>query len=388
LAELSAVPTCFTFATAARIVFGQGCSTQIPEELTGMGSRVLLCTGSRPERHAELTARIPLPITFFPVSGEPHVAMVRAAVETGREHRADLVIAVGGGSVIDLAKAAAALLPGGNDPLEHLEVVGRGRPITSSLPCVAVPTTAGTGAEVTANAVLASPEHRVKVSMRSPMMLPRVAVVDPQLTVGCPPSVTAFSGLDALTQCLEPYVSARATPITDALAREGLRRAARGLTRAHADAGDIEARTDMALCSLFGGMSLANAKLGAVHALAGVMGGLVDVPHGLACALLLAPVAEMNVRVLREREPDSASLDRYTEVAKILTGCDEARIEDGLGWIRETVRLLCTRSFADFALAPEDAAHIIPAALRASSMQGNPLVVTAEDLGEVLAEVL
>src|SRR5207245_3337075 len=164
---------------------------------------------------------------------------------TAREHGADVVAAVGGGSVIDLGKAVAMLLGNGGDPLDYLEVIGAGRKITRpSVPLVAVPTTAGTGAEVTANAVLASPAHRVKASLRSPTMLPRVALVDPLLTLGCPPHVTAVSGLDALTQCLEPLVSVRANPVTDGLSREGLRRAGRGLRRAHADGSDTGARTD------------------------------------------------------------------------------------------------------------------------------------------------
>ena len=233
----------------------------------------------------------------FPVAGEPTVELARAGVAAAREHGADVIAAIGGGSVIDLGKAVAMLLANGGDPLDYLEVVGSGQKITRpAAPCVAVPTTAGTGAEVTANAVLAVPEHRLKASLRSPLMIPRVALVDPELTVSCPPAVTAASGLDALTQCLEPFVSVRATPITDGLAREGLRRAATGLRAAHADGGDLAARTDMAMCALLGGMALANAKLGAVHGLAGVIGGTADVPHGMACAALLAPVIEANVR--------------------------------------------------------------------------------------------
>jgi alcohol dehydrogenase class IV len=182
------------------------------------------------------------------------------------------------------------LLGNGGDPLDYVEVVGAGRPITKpAVPCVAVPTTAGTGAEVTANAVLASPEHRVKASLRNRYLIPRVALVDPVLTIGCPPPVTAASGLDALTQCLEPLVLARAQPLTDALAREGLRRAAAGLRRAYADGNHLPARSDMAVCSVLGGMALANAKLGAVHGFAAVIGGLVDAPHGMVCAALLAP---------------------------------------------------------------------------------------------------
>ncbi|MGH3235745.1 MAG: iron-containing alcohol dehydrogenase, partial [Streptosporangiaceae bacterium] len=290
----------FEFATAGRIIAGAGRAAELPEVLAGLGSRVLVCTGANPARHAGLLAGLGLPAAVLEVAAEPTVELARTGVAAAREHGADVVAAIGGGSVIDTGKAIAMLLGNGGDPLDYLEVIGSGRAITRpAVPCVAVPTTAGTGAEVTANAVLASPEHRLKASLRSPLMIPRIALVDPQLTVSCPPPVTAASGLDALTQCLEPLVSSRASPLTDGLASEGLRRAGAGLRAAYADGKDLAARADMATCSLLGGMALANAKLGAVHGLAGVIGGIADVPHGIACATLLAPVIDANVHALR-----------------------------------------------------------------------------------------
>jgi alcohol dehydrogenase class IV len=283
------------------------------------------------------------------------------------------------------------LLGNGGDPLDYLEVVGSGRPITRpAAPCVAVPTTAGTGAEVTANAVLAVPERGLKASLRSPLMLPRVALVDPLLTVSCPPSVTAASGLDALTQCLEPFVSPRATPLTDGLAREGLRRAGAALRAAYADGGDVAARADMALASLLGGMALANAKLGAVHGLAGVIGGTADVPHGVACAAVLAPVIDANVRALRSRPPgaDPDPLDRYTEAARLLTGHPAASVEDGLAWIGETLALLQVPGLAAFGLGPQDFDEIAAKALTSSSMQGNPVALSQDDLKAILVQAL
>jgi alcohol dehydrogenase class IV len=248
-----------------------------------------------------------------------------------------------------------------------------------------VPTTAGTGAEVTANAVLASPAHGLKVSLRSPLMLPRIALVDPLLTVDCPPAVTASSGLDALTQCLEPLVSVHASPLTDGLAREGLRRAGLGLRRAYADGTDIRARTEIALCSLLGGMSLANAKLGAVHGFAGVVGGAFQIPHGTACAALLVPVIEANVRGLRSREPHGPALVRYAEAARLLTGDRSASIEDGTDWIRETVMLLGVPGLGEYGLRAEHAADIVTKAAKSSSMQGNPIILEDEDLHAILA---
>jgi alcohol dehydrogenase class IV len=250
---------------------------------------------------------------------------------------------------------------------------------------VAVPTTAGTGAEVTANAVLAAPEHGRKASLRSESMIPRVALVDPLLTLDCPPSVTAASGLDALTQCLEPYVSLQASVLTDALAVEGLRRAATGLRAAHADGSDVSARTDMALCSLLGGMSLANAKLGAVHGFAGVIGGLVDAPHGAICAALLAAVVEVNVTALRDRDPANPAVERYRIAATLLTGRPEATTEDGVDWIRETVALLGIPGLAELGIRPDMSDDIVAKTGTASSTRGNPIVLTDAELYGVLA---
>ena len=376
----------FEFATAGRVIFGAGRSAGLPGLLAGYGSRVLVCTGASPYRHAALLAGLSLPTVVFPVAGEPTVDLTRAAVAAAREHGADVVAAIGGGSVIDTGKAAAMLLGNGGDPLDYLEVIGSGQAITRpSVPYVAVPTTAGTGAEVTANAVLASPEHRVKASLRAATMLPRAALVDPLLTVSCPAEVTAASGMDALTQCLEPFVSPRASPLSDAMAREGIRRAAAGLRRAYAHGTDLAARADMAVASVAGGMALANAKLGAVHGLAGVLGGTVAVPHGVACAALLAPVIEANVAALRAAgPPDHPALARYAEAASLLTGEPTATIEDGVAWVRQTLALLAIPGLGRFGLVPEQAGGIAAQALRSSSMRGNPVALSEAGLRAIL----
>src|SRR5215472_16985509 len=379
----------FEFATAGTIVAGAGRAAELPGITAGLGSRVLVCTGADPARHGGLLAGLGLPAVAFAVAAEPTVELARAGAAAAREHGADVVAAVGGGSVLDLGKAVAMLLGNGGDPLDYLEVIGSGRKITQpAVPCVAVPTTAGTGAEVTANAVLASPAHGLKASLRSPLMIPRVALVDPELTVSCPPRVTAASGLDALTQCLEPFVCVQANPLTDGLAREGLRRAAAGLRAAYADGSDLEARADMAMCSLLGGIALANAKLGAVHGLAGVIGGTADVPHGMACAALLAPVIEANVRALRSGPAGHPALDRYAEAAQLLTGRPAATIEDGLAWIRETVTLLAVPGLATFGLRPEQAGEVAAKAAKSSSMQGNPVALSDSDLHAIVLQTL
>jgi alcohol dehydrogenase class IV len=376
--------TAFDLALPRKVLFGPGRADELAAILPTLGSRVLLCTGSDPARHRHLLGDVE-PVAVVRVTREPLVDDARSALDEARAAGADSVVAIGGGSVLDLAKAVAVLLGNGTDPLDHLEVVGRGLPIERpAVPYVAVPTTAGTGAEATANAVLAAPEHGRKASIRSPHMLAAVALVDPLLTLQCPPAVTASSGLDALTQCLEPFVSPKANPATDAVAADGLRRGARSLRRAYEHGDDRAAREDMALCSLFGGIALANAKLGAVHGVAGVVGGMVDAPHGAVCAALLAPVVEANVRALRERDPGSPALDRYAAAARLLTSRDAATVEDAVAWLRETVEALQVPPLRDVGLRPARYAEVAEKSARSSSMQGNPVALTADELVAVL----
>ena len=376
--------TTFDLALPRRVLFGPGRVEELPGLLPALGGNVLLCTGRDPSRHRDLVGEID-PVAVVRVAQEPTVDDVRAATVEARRAGAEVVVAIGGGSVLDLGKAVAVLLGNGTDPMDHLEVVGRGVPVARpSVPFVAVPTTAGTGAEATANASLRSPEHGIKASIRSPYMLPAIALVDPRLTLSCPPAVTASSGLDAITQCLEPYVSPQANAATDALAAEGLRRGAQALRRAYHHGDDSHAREEMSLCSLFGGIALANAKLGAVHGLAGVLGGMVNAPHGAVCAALLAPVLEVNVRALREREPGSPALVRYTRVARLLTGREDAAIEDGVAWLRETAAELHVAPLGSVGLRTAQHAEVAEKAARSSSMRGNPIALSGDELREVL----
>jgi alcohol dehydrogenase class IV len=374
----------FDLALPRKVMFGPGRADELAGLLPTLGAKVVLFTGSDPARHRHLLGEVE-PVAVVTVTHEPTVDDARAAIESARTAGADAVVAIGGGSVIDLAKVIAVLLGNGTDPLDHLEIVGRGVPIERpAVPYVAVPTTAGTGAEATANAVLRSPEHGIKASLRSPHMLAAVALVDPLLTLGCPPAVTASSGLDALTQCLEPYVTPKANPATDAVAAQGLRRGARSLRRAYEHGDDREAREDMALCSVFGGVALANAKLGAVHGLAGVVGGMVDAPHGAVCAALLAPVVEANVRALRERDPDAPAVGRYTEVARLLTGDGGASVADAVDWLRTTVSALDVPPLGAVGLQSAQYPEVAEKASRASSMQGNPVRLSEDELVAVL----
>jgi alcohol dehydrogenase class IV len=299
------------------------------------------------------------------------------------------VVACGGGSAIDAGKAVAALLGNGADPLHYLEVVGRGQPIAlPSAPFVAIPTTAGTGSEVTRNAVLSSPEHRVKASLRSPLMLPRAAIVDPDLLVGLPPHVVAASGLDALAQLLEPFVSVRANPLVDALCREGLARSARSLRRAFEGDRSEGVRVDLALASLFGGLALANAGLGAVHGLAAPVGGLFEAPHGSACAALLPAVLRVNLAALSRRRPESPALGRYREIAAILTGRPAAEAQDGVAWVESLALALQVPGLAHWGASASDVPLLVAKARAASSMKGNPVELDEAELAEIVSASL
>ena len=353
---------------------------ELPSLIAEFGERPFVVTGASPARHGRLLGGLPV---GFTVKGEPTIEVVRAGLEGARAQSADVLVAIGGGSVIDTAKAVAALLGNGGDPLDYAEVIGAGRKLTKpSIPLIAVPTTSGTGSEVTANAVVGSTAHGVKVSLRSVHMLPDVALVDPTLVLDCPPHVTASSGLDALTQCIEPLVSSFANPITDGLCREGLKRAGKSLRRAYVDGSDLGARTDMAVCSLMSGMSLANAKLGAVHGLAGPLGGMIGAPHGAICAALLPSVCRVNIAALKARDPASPALARYSEVGQLLTGT--AGAGQAIEWITETVRLLGVPGLSALGLSADRVDEACEKGARASSMKGNPIILTTEELREVV----
>ena len=365
----------FEFATAGRIVFGNGTRRDAAEAARALGTRPLLVTGSRTYGFEGV---------HFEVHGEPTIDIVRAGVAAARAAGCDMVIAVGGGSVIDAGKAIAAMLANPGDVLEYLEVVGQGRPLSNPCaPCIAIPTTAGTGSEVTRNAVLASPEHKIKASLRSPTMLPRVAAVDPELTLDLPPQLTATTGLDALTQLIEPFVSIKANPLTDLYCREGMRRAARSLRRAFRHGDDLNARNDMSLTSLLGGLALANAGLGAVHGFAAPIGGAFDAPHGAVCAALLPHVAAVNLRALAERNPASEALARYAEAARILAdGSDLA------AWLAGLCTDLEIPPLRHYGIGEADIPALCANAARASSMKANPIALTHAELREIIERAI
>ncbi len=379
----------FDFATATRIQFGSGTIAEVAPAARAMGSKALVAfsrSGPCTDLLVEQLEAAGRGTTMLQVSCEPSTGSVQAGVLAARQSGCDMVISIGGGSAIDSGKAIAAMMTNPGDLLDYLEVIGLGKPLLRpSAPFIAIPTTAGTGSEVTRNAVLSSPEHAVKASLRSPLMLPRLAVVDPELTYDLPPAVTASTGMDALTQLIEPYVSVRANPITDALSREGILKIARSLRTAFRNGRSADARSAMSFASLLGGICLANAGLGVVHGFAAPIGGLFDAPHGAVCAALLSHGMSANIMALRKRAAGSEFLGRYDTVAKILTGSMKASAEDGPAWVADLSRDLCIPPLSAYGI---DASHVdglVEKAAKSSSMKGNPIPLLKEELCEALA---
>ena len=383
----------FELATAERVVFGAGCSARLPDWLSERGfRRVLLVTGRNIERTRAFAAALKqrgIALERTAIVGEPTVEQARAGAQLCRQAAVEAVVGWGGGAAVDAGKAIAALTTQPGDVLDYLEVVGRGQPLSApSLPFVAVPTTAGPGAEVTRNAVLSAEDHRVKASLRSPAMLPRLALVDPELLAGAPMAVLRASGLDALSQLIEPLVSVRANPVTDAWACAGIahsRGSLRSAVLGEPDASDLE---NLALASLFGGLSLANSGLGAVHGFAAPIGGMFSAPHGAVCAALLPHVMRVNIEALRAREPQGAGLLRYARLARLLTDRADAQPEEGVAWMRSLCSELDVQGLRAFGVGSEHIPELVQKGQVASSMRGNPLQLTVDELADILTSAL
>ncbi len=398
------LPFDFSPGFTGRLLFGPGIISEAPEWTSTLGKRVLLVSGRNPDRIAPIRQTIAarLPVVDYSVSGEPTVEGAVSGAAFARSHDCDVVVAIGGGSVIDAAKAIAALATNPGNPLDYLEVIGLGHPLTADpLPVLAIPTTAGTGAEATRNAVLFSPKHRVKVSLRSPRMVPRIALLDPDLTLSLPRAETASTGLDALTQLIESFVSIRANPFTDSIGRFAIPRVARALPRVLQDGADREARCDMALGAFASGVALASAGLGAVHGFAGPLGGMYAAPHGQLCAALLAPVLRVNHAALLHRTPHTAAsvptqppdapnpIDRFALLADWLTGqpCSPGTthaVETAIEWIEALVQDTQIPRLSAWGIAPPDFPDIISKATQSSSMKGNPIPLTVPELETIL----
>lgn len=386
-----AIPT-FDFSTAGQILFGVGEVQRIGVLGRHYGRCAFLVLGfesAKAEQLKQWLAENGVSSVSMVIKHEPTIQDIQDGLRQAEEKGCDLVIGFGGGSALDTAKAIAALRANPGDLVDYLEVIGKAQPLQRpGLPCIAIPTTAGTGSEVTRNAVIAVPSQRVKVSLRSPYLLPRLAIIDPELTLSLPPDLTASTGLDALTQVIEPFLSNKSNPLTDALCREGIQRSARSLRTAYFDGGNLAAREELCITSLFGGLALANAKLGAVHGFAGVIGGMFEAPHGAICARLLPIVMRTNYEALKKRQPESDILRRFDEVACLLTGNSNAQALEGIAWLETLIKDLSIPPLSAYGMRGVDIPEVAEKSARASSMKGNPIPLTTEELETILEQVL
>lgn len=382
----------FEFATAGRIIYGSGTISRLADLIPDEGRKVLIVHGY-PDWESTIFTALPEQSvedwTNFKAAGEPTLQSVRECAEIARQSGAELIIGIGGGSALDMAKAAAAMAANPGDVLEYLEVIGEGKELSEDpLPVIAIPTTAGTGSEVTSNAVIGSDEHLVKVSLRHRKMLPAVAIVDPSLTLTLPPDVTGYTGLDALVQVIEPLLSRLANPMTDALCREGIKRAGKSLLGAVQQGEVLSYREDMSLVSLFGGLALANSKLGAVHGIAGPFGGMYPAPHGAICGRLLAPVLRHNLQMLQHTDGSGDYLARFQEVAGLLTGNPQAEPEEAVAWVEQAIKATQIPGLTAYGFVREAMPELISKSQQASSMKGNPVNLSDETLEAILTEAM
>lgn len=381
----------FEFATAQQIAFGPGKLKAIHLATDFLGTKTLIVCGASQRFVAELATLLPLNVAFerLVVENEPTISDIADGVLKWNQAQCQSVISLGGGSVIDAGKAIAALATNPGDPMDYLEVVGRGKPLQNDpAPFVAIPTTAGTGAEVTRNTVLAAPEHRVKVSLRSLKMLPRLAIVDPDLTQTLDRETTANGGLDALTQLVEPFLSSRANPLTDALCQTAIPLAARALKTLADDLNDVSARENLAYAALCGGLALANAGLGAVHGFAGPIGGMYPAPHGAVCARLLPFVLQANLAALERQSPESIARQRFDTLAPLLTGSPNAKAADGIRHVEALVNAFAISPLSQFEVTASEIPQIVAKAQLASSMKGNPIRLSEQELTAILHAAL
>jgi alcohol dehydrogenase class IV len=319
------------------------------------------------------------------VASEPSPALIDDTVKRYRDAAIDVVAAIGGGSVIDAGKAISAMLCIAGSVKDYLEVVGAKEHPGTKTPFIAVPTTSGTGSEATKNAVISEiGTNGFKRSLRHDNLAPDIAIVDPELTLKCPPYITAAAGMDCFTQLTEAFLSVRSNEYTDALALEGIRSVHRSLARSFTAGDDIEARSDMSFAALTSGICLANAGLGAVHGIAGVTGGMFDIPHGVTCGTLMAVANEINIREMRKTNPKNPALKKYAALGKMISGIqgkdDDYYADNFIEYLHDMTEKLSLPRLSRYGITSPD----IPVISRLTDVKNNPVRLTEENIAEII----
>ncbi len=379
----------FQFMTSARIIFGEGSLNSSLSVLNQFGYSVLLVTGKDADRAKPILSYLhsqSMRYQHVAISGEPNITMVEEAAVIARKFKPDMVVAIGGGSVLDMGKALAAIIPNQGSLYDYVEVVGRNVPLkTKPVPCIAIPTTASTGAEVTKNAVLKSGQDQVKVSLRSPDMLPDVAIVDPTLTYGTNQYRSGRGAMDAFTHLMEAYVCGDPNPITDMVCEEGLRRISGSVLPA-CKQDDYKARSDISFAALLGGMAITNAKLGAAHGLASALGGKLNAPHSVITARLAPHVMNENIKAAKIAGR-SDILTRYKKIARILVDKEGATEYDAVEWVNDTLDKLAIPKLSQFGVCKTEFEDVAKDAMKSVVIKGNPLPLNEERLIHILSQV-
>ncbi|NAW68001.1 iron-containing alcohol dehydrogenase [Vibrio sp. V27_P1S3P104] len=379
----------FQFMTSNRIVFGEGVLQNSLSMINQYGYSVLLVSGKNLQRAQTVTQYLQqqhMRYQHIAIHGEPNITMVEEAAMAGRRFQPQVVVAIGGGSVLDMGKALAAIIPNQGNVYDYVEVVGRNVPLkTKPLPFIAIPTTASTGSEVTKNAVLKSGQDKVKVSLRSPDMLAAVAIIDPSLTYGTDSYTSGRGAMDAFTHLMEAYVCGEPNPLTDMICEEGLRRLARS-TVAACCRDEPSARSDLSFAAMLGGMAITNAKLGAAHGLASALGGKLDAPHSVITARLAPYVMRENINAAKQEKRHDI-MQRYYRISQILTKRKNVNIEDGILWVQMMLDKLKLPTLAQFGVCTTSFEQVAQDALRSQAIKGNPLPLTHARLVYILRQV-
>lgn len=379
----------FQFMTATRIIFGEGALQSSLSVINQFGYSVLLVTGRDTQRATPIINYLKaqnMRYQHVAINGEPNITMVEETAVLGRKFQPDMVIAIGGGSVIDMGKALAAIIPNQGDVYDYVEVVGRNVPLkTRPIHFIAIPTTASTGSEVTRNAVLKSGQDQVKVSLRSPEMLADVAIVDPTLTYGTDQYTSGRGAMDAFTHLMEAYVCGDPNPLTDMVCEEGLRRLSRSVI-AGCKQDNHKARADLSFAALLGGMAITNAKLGAAHGLASALGGKLDAPHSVITARLAPHVMQENINAAK-RAGRSDVISRYKRLAQLVTERTNANEHDGVLWVRMVLDKLELPQLGKFGVCQTSFEQVADDALKSVAIKGNPLPLTQDRLVYILRQV-
>lgn len=381
----------FEFATSSQIIFGRGTIARLESVLPKEVKRILVISGRHNAENnpvMQALAGRDLEIHTIILSGEPEAGFIDEQAKNARKLQSEWVIAIGGGSVMDAGKAIAMLAANGSETLDYIEVVGRGQKITRpAMPMVAIPTTAGTGSEVTKNGVIIVREKNAKASLRSPLMIPRVALIDPELMVSLPPYPTAYTGMDALTQVMEAYLTQKANLFVDSLCENAMRMGFSALPKVFANGSDLDAREEMAYVSLVGGIALANAGLGAVHGFAASLGGMFDIPHGVICACFLPVVFETNYLALKKANKKHPALQKYGKIAAY-AGYGENGLEALFTRLYELREQFEIPGMRKFGVERSMAGEIADLTANTSSIRGNPVALSRNDLIEILMKCI